>query len=77
MARPGNDAVDDAAVALTQAELEAKIFKLKRYMSLLEGKIRKRELDVLKIKTKHLDDKKMVEMGARLLDPERAKGVQS
>lgn len=68
---------DVEATVLTQPELEAKIFKLKRYMILLEGKIRKRELDVLRIKTKHLDDKKMVEMGVRLLDPNSSKGVQS
>jgi hypothetical protein len=70
-----SDEVD--APILTQQELEAKIFKLKRYMSLLEGKIRKRELEVLKIKTKDLADKKMVDLGVRLLDPNSGKGVQS
>jgi len=72
-----NQTEDVEAAVLTQPELEAKIFKLKRYMILLEGKIRKRELDVLRIKTKHLDDKKMVEMGVRLLDPNSNKGVHS
>jgi hypothetical protein len=68
---------DSEAPVLTEPELAAKIFKLKRYMSLLEGKIRKRELDVHLIKTKHVDDKKMVEMGVRLLDPNSGKGVHS
>lgn len=69
---PGAD-----APPLTQQELEAKMFKLQRYMSLLEGKIRKRELEIFRIKTQHLADKKTLDLGVRLLDPNSHKGVQS
>ena len=65
------------ASPLTQQELDAKLFKLQRYMSLLEGKIRKRELEIFRIKSKGLADKKVLDMGVSLLDPERGKGVQS
>ncbi len=65
------------APPLTQQELDAKLFKLQRYMSLLEGKIRKRELEILRIKSKGLADKKVLDMGISLLDPGRGKGVQS
>ncbi len=65
------------APPLTQQELDAKLFKLQRYMSLLEGKIRKRELEIFRIKSKGLVDKKVLDMGISLLDPGRGKGVQS
>lgn len=62
---------------LAKSELDAKIFKLERYMGLLEGKIRKRERDVQQIKTKQLDDQKMVDLGVRLIDPTRGRGIES
>ena len=69
---PGAD-----AGPLTQQELDAKLFKLQRYMVSLEGKIRKREWEIVRIKTKGMADKKVLDMGVQLLDPGSGKGVQS
>lgn len=66
---------DDTQLPLT--ELNAKIWKLERYMGRLNGKIQKREADLLRIKSKNTDTQKVVKMGLKLIDPEGQKGIQT